>query len=89
MPKPVSIDSDADSTVDIKGEATTPPATPSPKKGRKTTSTHSSPSSPMKMMGSNGFSGSLARTKKGLYMEMIFEAGLKAVNKQDVQIKVR
>lgn len=36
----------------------------------------------------NGMPGSLAKTAKGRYMEMIYEAGLKAINKKDVQDQV-
>jgi len=36
----------------------------------------------------NGMPGSLAKTARGRYMELIFEAGVKAINKKAVQDEV-
>lgn len=71
----------------MKDEPTTPPPhQPSPaKKARNSPSTPKS--SPFKEY-ANGIPGSAAKTKRGMYMEMLFEAGIKAVNKQEVQGRV-
>jgi hypothetical protein len=72
-----------------KEEPSTPPPT-TPKKAKKTPctpSTNGSRSS-IKQSPGNGMPGSLAKTARGRYMELIFEAGLKAINKKDVQDEV-
>jgi hypothetical protein len=61
-----------------------------PKKAKKSPSTPSTTGSrgSIKESPGNGMLGSLAKTAKGRYMEMIYEAGLKAINKKDVQDQV-
>ena len=68
--------------------STSPPGTP--KKAKKSPSTPSTTGSRGSVNESpgNGMPGSLAKTAKGRYMEMIYEAGLKAINKKDVQDQV-
>lgn len=95
MSKRQATEYDEESEFDMKDEPTPspPPVTP-PKKTRKSTSsttpTSASSSSPTKTPSTKGKGtpGSSAVTKKGVYMEMIFEAGLKAVNKKAVQDEV-
>jgi len=68
--------------------STSPPGTP--KKAKKSPSTPSTTGSrgSTKESPGNGMPGSLAKTAKGRYIEMIYEAGLKAINKRDVQDQV-
>jgi hypothetical protein len=72
-----------------KEEPSTPPPT-TPKKAKKSPSTPSTNGSrgSIKESPGNGMPGSLAKTARGRYMEMIYEAGLKAINKKDVQDQV-
>jgi hypothetical protein len=73
----------------LKEEPSTPPPT-TPKKAKKSPSTPSTNGSrgSIKESPGNGMPGSLAKTARGRYMEMIYEAGLKAINKKDVQDQV-
>jgi hypothetical protein len=80
--------SESDDYLSPKEEPTTPPPT-TPKKAKKSPPTPSTTSSRTKNDNpGNGIPGSLAKSARGRYMELIFEAGLKAVNKKVVQDEV-
>lgn len=80
---------DASPSSTVKDEPSTPPSSGgSPlKKTRKSPGTPSR-STPSKTAVPNGYPGSLARSAKGRYMELLFEAGIKAINKKGVQEEV-
>lgn len=80
--------SEYDDYLSPKEEPSTPPPT-TPKKAKKSPSTPSTTGSRSKNDSpGNGMPGSLAKTARGRYMELIFEAGLKAINKKTVQDEV-
>ena len=88
MPKRAASESvHSDSSTLVKDESSTPPPV-TPKKAKKSPSASISGSSSKKESLGNGMPGSLAKTPRGRYMELIFEAGLKAVNKKAVQDEV-
>jgi len=80
--------SESNESLSPKDEPSTPPPT-TPKKAKKSPSTPSTTGSRSKMESpGNGMPGSLAKTARGRYMELIFEAGVKAINKKAVQDEV-
>lgn len=93
MSKRLAIEWDEESDYEIKDEPTPSPDPITPtKKARKpansSTSTSPSTPSPKQKQKQKLSPGSSASTKKGVYMEMIFEAGLKAINEKAVQDEV-
>jgi len=80
--------SESNESLSPKDEPSTPPPT-TPKKAKKSPSTPSTTGSRSKMESpGNGMPGSLAKTARGRYVELVFEAGLKVIDKKAVQVEV-